>query len=80
MKEIIIDVRTPEEFKSGNAKCSVNYPLNELPTKIEELRQYESIKIVCRSGARAGTAQMMLMEAGITNVQNLGPWQMAKCD
>jgi phage shock protein E len=79
MKEIIIDVRTPEEFKGGHAECSINYPLSELSTKIDELRGYESIKIVCRSGARAGTAQIMLMDAGITNIQNLGPWQNAEC-
>ena len=80
MKEIIIDVRTPMEFKMGSAKCSVNYPLDELPSRIEELRGYESIKIVCRSGARASNAQMILNNAGFLNVQNLGPWQNAKCN
>ena len=80
MNQITIDVRTPLEFNSGHASCSVNYPLNELETKIEELKQYDLINIVCRSGARAGTAQMMLMGAGIENVKNLGPWENAKCD
>jgi phage shock protein E len=80
MKQITIDVRSPLEFKSGHAGCSVNYPLNELEGKIEELKQYDLINVVCRSGGRAGTAQMVLMGAGIKNVKNLGPWENVKCD
>lgn len=79
-KEIIVDVRTPEEWQfDGHAECSVNYPLDQLQNKINELKAYEHIVLVCRSGGRAGSAKRMLEAAGIKNVENLGPWQNVSC-
>lgn len=79
-KEIIIDVRTPEEWnEDGHANCSVNYPLDQLESKLDSLKQYDKVTIVCRSGARAGAARNMLLSAGIKNVENLGPWQNIHC-
>ncbi len=79
-KEIIVDVRTPEEWEfDGHAECSVNYPLDEIQGKIEELKKYEHVVLVCRSGNRAGMAKRMLEGAGIKNVENLGPWQNVAC-
>jgi len=79
-KEIIVDVRTPEEWQfDGHAECSVNYPLDQLQSKINELKAYDHVVLVCRSGGRAGSAKRMLEEAGIKNVENLGPWQNVSC-
>lgn len=79
-KEIIVDVRTPEEWEfDGHAECSVNYPLDEIQGKIDELKKYEHVVLVCRSGNRAGMAKRMLEGAGIKNVENLGPWQNVAC-
>lgn len=79
-KEIIVDVRTPEEWEyDGHANCSVNYPLDQLQGKIEELKAYDHVVLVCRSGGRAGSAKRMLEAAGIKNVENLGPWQNVSC-
>lgn len=78
--EIIVDVRTPEEWEfDGHAKCSVNYPLDELMDKVNELKQYQHIVLVCRSGARAGVAKRQLESAGLSNIDNLGPWQNVTC-
>ncbi|MFO0358765.1 MAG: rhodanese-like domain-containing protein [Sphingobacteriaceae bacterium] len=79
-KEIIVDVRSPEEWEfDGHADCSVNYPLDEIQEKVEELKKYEHIVLVCRSGNRAGVAKRILEGAGIKNVENLGPWQNVAC-
>lgn len=79
-KEIIVDVRTPEEWESdGHADCSVNYPLDEIQEKIETLKQYEHITVVCRSGARAEHAKRLLENAGLKNIENLGSWQNIAC-
>ncbi len=79
-KEIIVDVRTPEEWQfDGHAECSVNYPLDQLQDKINELKAYDHVVLVCRSGGRAGSAKRMLEAAGIKNVENLGPWQNVSC-
>lgn len=77
-KEIIVDVRTEEEFDmDGHAEGSVNYPLDQIQNKIEELKKYDHIVLVCRSGNRAGIAKSILEQAGIKNVENMGPWQNA---
>ena len=63
--EIIIDVRTPEEWQTdGHAACSVNYPLDEIQNKVDELKKYQHIILVCRSGNRAGIAKRQLENAG----------------
>lgn len=80
VKEIIVDVRTPEEWEyDGHANCSVNYPLDQIQNKIEELKKYDHVVLVCRSGGRAGSAKRLLESAGIKNVENLGPWQNVTC-
>lgn len=80
MKTIIVDVRTPNEWDyDGHAACSVNIPLDKLQGSIDELKGYEKVILVCRSGARAGSAKQMLENAGIAHVENLGPWQNITC-
>lgn len=80
-KEIIVDVRTKEEWiNDGHAACSVNYPLDRFTEKIEFLKQYSRVVIVCRSGMRARIAVSKLIGAGFKNeVENLGSWQNVVC-
>lgn len=79
--KIIVDVRTVDEWNNdGHADCSVNYPLDQIESKIEELKKYESVILVCRSGNRAGIAQGILKNAGVKNIENLGPWQNVSCN
>ena len=73
---IIVDVRSPQEFKSGHAKKSKNMPLPELKSKITSLKGKE-VLLVCKSGARAGMAKSILKKEGIM-AYNLGPWQKAQ--
>jgi phage shock protein E len=76
---IIVDVRTPEEWNSGHADCSVNYPLANFEKQIDSLKKYDKVILVCRSGQRARTAKKMLESAGIKNVDNLGAWENITC-
>lgn len=80
MNTIIVDVRTLEEWNEGHAPCSVNYPLDQVLSKADELKKYDKVVLVCRSGARAGSAKMQLEGLGVQNIENLGPWQNVKCD
>lgn len=72
---VIIDVRTPGEFSSGNVKGSVNIPLDQISSKAESLRKHKSIIVCCRSGNRSGQAKRILNAKGFTNVENGGSWQ-----
>ena len=72
----IIDVRTPEEFLTGHADGAVNIPLNELPNQLDRLKSLRGQLILCcASGMRSGSACQFLLQNGITDVSNGGPWQ-----
>ncbi len=71
---LVVDVRTPAEYKLGHINGSVNIPLDTIKGKIGELKQKNKIIITCcRSGARSGMAKSILRNAGI-EAHNGGPW------
>lgn len=72
---IVIDVRTPMEFKAGHFGKSSNIPLNKINTKVEYLKKKNKpIILICRSGGRAGTARNILKKTGL-EVYNGGGWE-----
>jgi len=76
MKTIIVDVRTADEFMiEGHAEGSVNYPLDKIENYIDSLREFDKVILVCRSGNRANIARSLLLQAGISNIENQGAWQ-----
>jgi len=79
---LVVDVRTKEEFASGNFPGSINIPLGEISgSNLDTFRNTdkENIVLVCRSGNRAGQAENILKESGISkNIVNVGPWQNLK--
>jgi phage shock protein E len=71
---IIVDVRTPAEYKSGHIEGSVNIPLDAIPAKAQSLKSgNKTIITCCRSGARSGAAASILRKMGLT-AYNGGPW------
>ncbi len=71
---IIIDVRTPKEYKAGHIKSSINIPLDKISGTIAELKKKNKpIITCCRSGARSGMAKSTLSVAGL-EVYNGGAW------
>jgi rhodanese-related sulfurtransferase len=71
---LIVDVRTPAEFKSGHIKGSLNIPLDRVKTKAAELkRKNKPIITCCRGGNRSGMAKGILISAGI-ECYNGGAW------
>ncbi len=71
----IIDVRTKQEFESGNDPRSINIPLDQFANYINDIKKDVPVIIVCRSGARSGSAAMMLQRLGYNNVYNGGDWR-----
>ena len=71
---VLLDVRTPEEHKSGYLDGAVLLPLAELESKISSKVSGKNtpIYIYCRSGRRAGTAVEKLKAMGYTDLHNLG--------
>jgi len=70
---MIIDVRSPQEFRSGAYPGAINIPLDDLQQRIGELgSKSRDIMLYCASGARSAYAQQVLMQMGFTNVKNGG--------
>ena len=71
---IILDVRTPEEFKEGHIKGSKNIALHSLNAKIAEIKKWNKPVIACcRSGMRSAQATSILNQNGIECI-NGGGW------
>ncbi len=66
--EVILDVRSPEEFAESRIKGAINIPHDEVGDKSEELRQYKKIFIHCGMGGRAQKAYQTLLAMGHDNV------------
>lgn len=72
-KGLILDVRTPEEWKEGvigNA-TKIDYWGKDFTNKIEKLDKNEPILIYCKSGGRSSRAAKVLIDKGFTKIFNL---------
>lgn len=71
---ILIDVRTPEEYKSGYIPEAVNIPLDNLKTGIasQVKDQSQTVMVYCHTGSRSATAAKLLKDMGYRVVLDLG--------
>lgn len=76
---VVLDVREPDEFKSGRLLNAKHIPLGKLRDRIGELERYRDtpMVVVCRSGNRSATACALLSREGFTQVYNLAGGMMA---
>lgn len=71
---LIVDVRTPEEFKDGHIEGSLNIPLDEIGGAITWLQKDVPTVVVCASGNRSSAAVGILKDSGFEKVYNGGAW------
>jgi rhodanese-related sulfurtransferase len=71
---ILLDVRTPEEYKESHIPGSILIPISTINKGVEkELPDKDAtIYVYCRSGNRSESAAKMLMHFGYTQVYNIG--------
>ncbi len=71
---IMIDVRTPDEYRDGHIEGAVSIPLVSIPaTAARRLPDKDApIYAYCLSGARSAQACRELERQGYTNVVNMG--------
>ncbi len=69
---VFIDVREPWEYEEFNLGAQL-IPLNTLVNSMYELEDHKEDQIIlhCRSGARSGMAQGLMLANGFKNVLNL---------
>jgi rhodanese-related sulfurtransferase len=63
-KPLLLDVRQPEEFRSGHIPGAKLIPLGELRTRFNELPKNQEIICICHSGNRSLNAARQLTGAG----------------
>lgn len=69
---LLLDVRTPEEFKAGHIPGAKNIPVQELTARVSEIEAGRGVVVYCRSGARSAAARGLLMNAGHRDVLDIG--------
>lgn len=62
----LVDVREPSEFHQGHVPGSRNLPLSRFNP--QNLPRDRKVVLICRSGARSGSALRHLQQAGFDNV------------
>ncbi len=70
---ILLDVRTPEEYRGGHVPGSKNLPLQQIEkiTSVAEKKD-TPLFVYCQSGARSRQAVSLLQRMGYENVNNIG--------
>ena len=71
---LVIDVRTPEEFREGHVRDAINIPLGQVSKGVARLAPDKDrvLLLHCLSGGRSGIATQQLRRLGYSRVFNLG--------
>jgi NADPH-dependent 2,4-dienoyl-CoA reductase/sulfur reductase-like enzyme/rhodanese-related sulfurtransferase len=74
LERLVVDVRTPGEFRSGAFPNALNIPLDDIMSGKADFGDNHDREIIvyCATGARSAYAQQVLMQHGFTNVKNGG--------
>ena len=70
---VLLDVRTPREYREGHVPGSVNVPLDTLsgPEAVPAGKD-DPLFVYCHSGARSSQAVRILTRMGYGNTKNIG--------
>lgn len=72
---VVIDVRTPAEFREVHASCAKNIPLDTLDPHVTiehaGVKDDETIYMICHSGSRSSNACQAFHRAGFDNVVSI---------
>ncbi|MES2394705.1 MAG: rhodanese-like domain-containing protein, partial [Bacteroidota bacterium] len=75
--DILLDIRSKEEFDKGFIPNAINIPIDELRDRMSELDINKNIYVYCLGGVRGYLAQQILKQNGYKKVLNLsGGYQL----
>lgn len=80
-KSVLLDVRQPEERRSGHIPGSMHIPLDQLRSRLDELPKDREIIVHCRSGQRSYYACRILSQHGFRTRNLTGSyrtWEIAR--
>lgn len=79
---VVLDVRSPEEFRTGHVPGAVNIPHRQVGARLGELvaGKERGIVVYCEGGPRAEYAEQVLANAGFERIYHLegdmAAWRM----
>ena len=71
--DVIVDVRTPEEWVAGHRPDAISIPIGEFVTEFPKKVPNRNTRVlfVCRRGIRASAAALMARKKGYTHVHSV---------
>ena len=69
--DLLLDVRSAEEFRDGKIEQAINIPVDELRKRLGDIPPEKNIYIYCEAGLRGYLAQRILTQNGYNHVLNL---------
>jgi rhodanese-related sulfurtransferase len=82
-KNVVLDVRTPEEFAKGHIPGAINVDFNapDFQKKVAELDKSKTYLVHCAGGVRSAKACTVMDKSAFPNIVNLEPgfraWEKA---
>ena len=75
---VMVDVRTPEEYRAGHKEGALNIPVDEVEQLAPQLLPDKNavILLYCRTGKRADKAMETLRKMGYSHLENLHRFEM----
>lgn len=75
---VLVDVRTPEEYRAGHKEGALNIPVDEMEQLAPQLLPDKNavILLYCRTGKRADKAMETLRKMGYSHLENLHRFEM----
>ena len=74
---VVIDVRTSDEWSSGHLENAMNIEWQDILNITSSVTKDEKVYLYCRSGNRSGRAAQILIDAGYSNITNAGSLKQA---
>ncbi len=70
---VVVDVRSPEEYREGHLPGAVNLPVAEIMSRYGEIpTDGRRVIVYCAGGSRSEYARMVLAQLGVPGIENGG--------
>ncbi|TVR05660.1 MAG: rhodanese-like domain-containing protein [Spirochaetaceae bacterium] len=70
---VVVDVRSPEEYREGHLPGAVNLPVGEIMNRYGEIpTDGRRVIVYCAGGSRSEYARMVLAQLGVAGIENGG--------
>jgi len=70
-KTVLLDVRTPDEYRQAHLKGALLIPLGELQRRVQEIPRGRPVLVYCAVGARSLSAAGFLASKGYRDIYNM---------